>query len=207
MSRRAHMQTTLPHISQPPRDAGHRFAFAAQALEPCSTPSTSSPRRRPFAWQRAEDDANHRRTWPTHSLLLQPETWRVATNSSDAARLQRRPCGDGLQQSVSIERHLSRIFPAHPRSLARCLSRARRHSAFCFGFAALKGFGFQKIFCAKSAKRFPEPSEKARPRRLGAGHTRVASRRSVPRAIRANPNRRNSNGTLRKQSHAEGLHR
>jgi single-strand DNA-binding protein len=56
------------------------------------------------------------------------------------------------------------------------------------------GFGFQKIFSAISAKSaerkdFPNLPKKRR-LALGAGHTRVASRKGVPRAIRANTNRR-----------------
>jgi hypothetical protein len=187
MSGRAHMQTTMARISRPPREAGRLFALAAPTLEPCSSPSTPSPGGKFFAWQGAEDDAEHRGARPTHSLLLQPGAWRATANGSIAARSQRRPCGDGLQQSVSIERHLSRIFPAHPRSLARCCSRARRHSAFCFAWASRQkrmtrrngwpmrpaGFGFQKIFCAKNAKRFPKPSEKDTPTALGSGaHSR-----------------------------------
>ena len=144
MSGRTHMQMALTPIFQPPREAGPLFALTAPTLEPCSSPSTPAPRCRSFAWHGTEDDADHRRTWFIHSLLLQPDTWRAAANSSLAARSQRRPCGDGLQQSVSVECHLSRIFPAHPRSLARCLSRARRHSPFCFALRAPFGSGFPK---------------------------------------------------------------
>ena len=173
MSGRTHMQTTLPCISQPPREAGHLFALAASTLEPCSLTSTPSPKRKSFAWQDAEDDTDHPRAWVTHSLLLEPEAWQATVNGSNAARSQRRPCGDGLQQSVSIERHLSRIFPCLTRSLARCLSRARRHSAFCFGCAAPKGFGFQKIFCATNAKKISRTFRKSTPSALGSGaHSR-----------------------------------
>ncbi len=53
------------------------------------------------------------------------------------------------------------------------------------------GFGFQKIFCAKSAKTFSRPSEKA-PLGLGSGAPHVASRKSVPSEIRAKPTWRKS---------------
>ena len=49
-----------------------------------------------------------------------------------------------LKTDVSLERHLSRIFPCLTRSLARCLSRARRHLAFCFALRAPCGSGFPK---------------------------------------------------------------
>jgi hypothetical protein len=184
MSRRTHMQTTRARISQSRREAGHLFTLAAPTLEPCDSPFTPSPRYRSFAWQDAEDNTDHRRAWFTHSPPLQPDTWQAAANGSLVARLQRRPFGDGLQQRVSIERHLSRISPAHPRSLARCFSRARRHSAFCFGFAALMGFGFQKIFCAKSAKKISRTFRKSTPSALGSG---AHSRRFAQECPEGNP--------------------
>ena len=138
MSGRTHMQTTRVGISQPPREASPLFALAAPTLEPCSLTSTASPKYRSFAWQGTEVDAEHRRAWFTRSLLLQPDTWRATTNGSNAARSQRRLVVMAFSKAFSVERHLSRIFPAYPRSLARCLSRARRHSPFCFGCAALR---------------------------------------------------------------------
>ncbi len=202
MSRQAHMQTTRARITQPLREAGHLFAYAVQTLELCSSSSTPSPRCKSFAGRGVEDDTDHRRAWFTHSLLLQPEAWRAATNRSIAARSQRRPCGDDSQQWVSIERQSSRIFPAHPRSLARCFSRARRHSAFCFALA-----GALRVWVSKekiSLRLRPKvrrdfffgASAERHAFGLGSGAPRVASRRSVPRAIRVNPNRRKDHGTL-----------
>jgi hypothetical protein len=113
-----------------------------------------------------------------------------------------------LQTDVSIERHLSRIRPCLTRSLARCFSRALRHLAFCFALRAPCGSGFPKkkspCGCGpKNGRDFSsEPPQKARLRHLGAGHTRVASRRSVPSKNRANPNRRNCNGTLYQHRHS-----
>ncbi len=95
-----------------------------------------------------------------------------------------------LQTDVSVERHLSRIFPCLTRPLARCLSRApsphrtktvRRGPRFCGNCAALlctacapRGFGFQKIFSAnlrteRGRKDFPNLPKKRR-LALGAGH-------------------------------------
>ena len=184
MSRRTHIETPLARTSRPPINAGRLFVLANPTLERYSSPSTASPRDRSFAWRGAKDDADHRRAWFTPSLLLQAEEWRAPANGSIAVESQRRPCGDDHQQSVSIERHLSRIFPAHPRSLARCLSRARRHSAFCFGCAALQGFGFQKIFCAKSAKKISRTFRKSTPTALGSG---AHSRRFAQECPEGNP--------------------
>lgn len=56
-----------------------------------------------------------------------------------------------LRRGVFIERRLSRISLLSLGHSLRCLSRARRHSPFCFA-ARPAGFGFQKIFSAISAK-------------------------------------------------------
>lgn len=141
-------------------------------------------------------------------------------------RLRRGVCKSGASLSrhvrtdVSVEHHLSRIRPCLTRPLARCFSRARRHGAAllrtttpagqvrtCRGprqNVRPLGFGIQKIFCAKNAKKisrtfrksaawpwergtFTTPARKVRV--LGDPGTRVASRRSVPSKNRANPNR------------------
>ena len=51
---------------------------------------------------------------------------------------------------VSVESHLSRFSLLTLGHSLRCLSRARRHSAFCFALRRPAGFGFQKIFWFKS---------------------------------------------------------
>jgi hypothetical protein len=82
-----------------------------------------------------------------------------------------------LQTDVSVERHLSRIFPCLTRSLARCLSRARRHGTALLRLCRPKGFRLSENLFGKSphrtrTKRFSEPSEKA-PFGLGSGaHSR-----------------------------------
>jgi len=181
MSRRAQIQTTPERTSPPLREVGRLFVLTAQTLEPCALASTPSFKHRSFAWQSTRDDANHRRAWLTHTLLLQPEVWRAAANGSVAARSRRRLCDDGLQQSVSIERHLSRIFPAHPRSLAQCLSRAVRHgTALLF---RLSENLFSKSPHRTRTKRFSEPSENA-PFGLGSG---AQSRRFAQECPEGNP--------------------
>jgi hypothetical protein len=132
VSRRAHIQAILARISQPQREVGLLPAPTAPELELCSSPSTSSPQNRFFAWQGAEDDGE-RTAWFSHSLLLQPERWEARANNSNAVRLHRHPESHRvLQTDVSVKSHLSRIFPAHPRSLASVLvprPAARRCSA------------------------------------------------------------------------------
>jgi hypothetical protein len=82
-----------------------------------------------------------------------------------------------LQTDVSVERHLSRIFPCLTRSLARCLSRARRHGTALLRLRRPKGFRLSENLFGKPphrtrTKRFSEPSEKA-PFGLGSGaHSR-----------------------------------
>jgi len=49
-----------------------------------------------------------------------------------------------FRKNVSVESHLSCIFPAHSRSLARCLSRARRHvDVLLRPYGRPAGLGFQ----------------------------------------------------------------
>jgi hypothetical protein len=193
---RAHMRTTLTHTSQLRRGGGLLLAPTTSALELCNSPSTPSPKDGSFAWQGAEDDASHWRAWLTRCLLLQPEEWQASTDIFTAVRLHRHPeCHRVLHADVSIERHLSRIFPAHPRSLASVLvprhitpSRKERgpRPRFC-GTARLCFFGFQKIFSAelqeRRKKRFSEPSENAS---LGLG-SGAPSRRFAQECPEGNP--------------------
>jgi hypothetical protein len=123
-------------------------AFADPGRRLCNRPSTPSPQYRPFAWRDGKDDAKHRNARSTDSLLSQPEAWRTTSSGSTAVRLHLHPYIGALQRSVSIERQFSPIFPAHPRSLARCLSRATspRHATI-----ALQG----PRFCGLRASAFP----------------------------------------------------
>jgi hypothetical protein len=161
MSRRAHTQTTLARNSQARREADPLLAFAAPALKRRISPSTPSPKDRSFAWRGAED-ARGRTAWLALSLLLEPDLWQVSPIGPITVWLHRHPERHRvLQTGVSIERHLSRIFPAHPRSLASVLyprPAARRVSA-----SAMPPFGLRlsENLCATNAKRFSEPSAKA----------------------------------------------
>jgi hypothetical protein len=126
VSHRAPIQTILTGTSQLMRGDG-----LLRVLGPVErTPDVSPLHRSSFfsslaSWQ-ADYDAASLTVRFTHALLLQPvlvgssyKVWSgvIASASSTGA----------LQTDVSIERQFSRIFPAHPRSLARCLSRALRH--------------------------------------------------------------------------------
>ena len=135
-------------------------AFADPGRRLYNRPSIPTPRSTAFAWRDGKDDAKHRNVLSTHSPRLQPEAWQMTGHGSIAVWSRRHPYTGALQTSVSIKRQFSRIFPAHPRSLARCLSRARRHGAALLRLRRPAGFGFQKILCATNAKRFSEPSEK-----------------------------------------------
>jgi hypothetical protein len=105
-----------------------------------------------------------------------------------------------LQQNISVKRHFSPYFPCLSLGHSlRCFSRALRHSAFCFALRAPFWSGFpNKKSPAQSARGSaqrtgeifsPEPPQKDTPSALGSGAPRVASRKSVPRAIRANTNK------------------
>jgi hypothetical protein len=120
MSQHAHLQTTLARTFQLRREEGSLLVLATLHREPCIPPSTSSPRSRSFAYS----GARHRRG-PFGVVIPRPAFAAEFTDQQAqefaAVWLRRHPYIDALQMSVSIERHLSRIFPAHPRSLASVL--------------------------------------------------------------------------------------
>jgi single-strand DNA-binding protein len=188
--RQARILLMQSHTPQPQRGTGLLSAHAVSVLEPCNSPSIPSPKIRSFAWQSTEDDADHRKLWLTHSLLLQSEAWQANRYSSTAVRLHRCPYRDALQTSVSIERQFSRIFPVLP-SVTRfgAYPAPCGTASFCFPGSS------QNKFVNRGKERrtnfFRVPPRK-HSLALGSGAPRVASRKSVPRAIRANTNRRNN---------------
>jgi hypothetical protein len=175
------------HTSQPRRAMGLLLALTASVLEPCNSPSIPSAKIRSFAWQGAEDDAAYRKRWLTHSLLLQPETWQASRYSSTAVRLRWRPDGDALQTSVSIECQFSRIFPVLP-SVTRfgAYPAPCGTASFCFPGASQNKFVNRGKHGRTNFFRVPPRKHSLA---LGSGAPRVASRKSVPRAIRANTNK------------------
>ena len=186
MSQRAHVPTILARTSQPRIEASLLLALAALDEEPHTSPSAVSPFSRFFARQ----DAGGRTAPPgvVHSLsafaagLGGRRTQRVfycpVAMASDAQWT--------LQTGVFVERHLSRIFPAHPRSLASVLTprpAARRVSASASHpsrskadlpgtpFAALWVTAFRKSLCKKQErKKIFRTFRKSAAWHLGAGH-------------------------------------
>jgi hypothetical protein len=163
VSRQTFIQTTLARPSQSRREARLLLVLAAPHLETCISPSTPSPKDRFFARQGTEDDGE-RTAWFIHSLLLQRDRWQASTSGSTVVWLHRHPERHAsLQASVSMERHLSRIFPARPRSLA--LVPIPRPAARRVSASATPPYGLRlsENLCSKdkNAKRFPEPSVKA----------------------------------------------
>ena len=160
MSRQVRTRAVLARTSQRVRGNSSIPALANPSRRLRNWPSIPSPQYRLLAWRDAEDDAKHWNARSTRYLLLQPEAWQATGYGSTAVQLHRHPYIGALQTSVSIERQFSRIFPAHPRSLASVLNprpAARRVSASA---SPPCGFRFSKNLCATNAKRFSEPSEK-----------------------------------------------
>jgi hypothetical protein len=161
MSRQALTQTTLAGTSQARREAHLLLAVAVPELVRPISPSTPSPQDRFFAYRGAED-YEELTARLTHPLLLEPDLWQASPIGSITVWMHRHPeYHRVLQTGVSIARHLSCIFPAHPRSLASVLyprPAARRVSA-----SAMPPYGlrFSENLCATNAKRFSEPSAKA----------------------------------------------
>lgn len=144
MNQHAHMRTILPRTSQS-RRAGGLLAPTAPTLELRSSPTASSPGDRIFAWRDSEDDAMPLEEHGSPTFCF----W-----SRGHGQQQRivplLSCCDGVvmqmpfRKNVSVESHLSRIFPAHSRSLARCLSRALRHvDVLLRPYGRPVGLGFQ----------------------------------------------------------------
>jgi hypothetical protein len=94
--------------------------------------------------------ADRQRCGGLPSVIHPPPAGQRRVGGATERRLRRAGCESDaslsrhLQTDVSVERHLSRIHPCLTRSLARCLSRARRHLAFCFALRAPCGSGFPK---------------------------------------------------------------
>ncbi len=148
MSRQARTRAMLVRASQRMRGGRSIPALADPSRKLRNWPLVPSPRYRPLSWRHVEDDAKHWNVRSAHSLLLQPEAWQATGYGSTAVGLHRHPFIGAIQIGVSIERQFSRIFPAHPRSLARRFSRATspRHAQ-----TARRG----PRFCGLRASAFP----------------------------------------------------
>ena len=191
MSQQTHNQTRLARTSHLYIGADLLLALAASELEWRISPSTPSPQDRFFARRDAQADRDHPTTWLPLSLLLQPEPWQANTRGSTTVLLHRHPERHRvLQTGVSVKRHLSRIFPAHPRSLASVLvprPAARRCSASATPPCG-SGFPKKKSPCGcgpLSGARFlsSEPPQKAH---LGTWE-RGTSRRFAQECPEGNP--------------------
>jgi hypothetical protein len=159
--------TTLTRTSFSRRQVGLLLAVTNPERMVCVSPTTLSPGSRFFAWRDAHNDAGQTVQFP-HAQHLQPDL-AASTDDRVGTWLHRHPERRRvLQSSVSVKRHLSCIFPAHPRSLASVLiprPAARRVSAFT---------AFRKSFRQNSAQDADEKIfrtfRKSAAWHLGAGH-------------------------------------
>ena len=140
MNRQTRTRAMLVRASQRMRGSRSSPAFADLLRRLRNWSSIPSLQHRSLEWRGAKDDANHWNMRSTHPLLLQSEAWQATGHGSTAVQLHRHPFIGAPQTSVYLERQFSRIFPAHPRSLARRFSRAtsphraktaRRGPRFC----------------------------------------------------------------------------
>ena len=148
MSRQVRTRAVLARTSQRVPGDSSIPALANPSRRLRNWPSIPPPKYRPIARRDAENEAKHWYARSPRSLLLQPETWQTTGYGSTAAWSHRHPYIGTLQTNVSLERQFSRIFPAHPRSLARRFSRATspRHAQ-----TARRG----PRFCGLRASAFP----------------------------------------------------
>ena len=160
MSRRAQTRTILARTSQPRKAARRLLAPTAPALELYSSPSTSSPRHRSFAWQGVENDGE-RTVWLTHSLLLQPDWWETRGYAPAAVRWHRHPERHAvLHASVSVKRHPSSYFPCSP-----SVTRFGAYPAPCGSCAALL-FRLSENLFGKTARAPKEKIFRTSPRKM-----------------------------------------
>ena len=184
MSRQVCVRAMLARTSQRARGDRSIPALANPSRRLRNWPSIPSPQHRPLAWWDAEDDAEHWNVCSTRYLHLQPKAWQTTGYGSTAMWLHRHPYIGALRRGISIERQFSRIFPAHPRSLARCLSRARRHGASLLRTpCALRVSVFRKSCVQRTQKDFPNLPKKT-PLGLGSG---AHSRRVAQECPEGNP--------------------
>ena len=187
MKHRAHIQTILAHTTLRTGSDG-LFLFPDHWVRILRLSLIApKPFLRPSAQRQTNDGGDSLAVWFTHSPLLQPDS--VATNPRVCVGAVASAFSTGtLQADVSIERQFSSIFPAHPRSLASVLiprPAALRGSASATppcGFRLSENL-FGKLRTGRGRKDFPNLPKKRR-LALGTGHTRVASRKSVPRVRR-----------------------
>jgi hypothetical protein len=158
VSTRTLIPTTLRRTSFSRKQVGLLLAATNPERLVCVSPTTLSFGSRFFARRDAQDDAGQMVQFP-HAQHLQPDLV-ASPDDRVGSWLHRHPERRRvLQSGVSVKRHLSCIFPAHPRSLARCLSRALRHGAALLLRLSKNLFG--KPPQRTRTKRFSEPSAKA----------------------------------------------
>jgi hypothetical protein len=223
VSRQLRTRATLVRASQQVRGGWSFPAHADPSRGMCNWPSIPSPRYRPIARRDAEIDAKHWNVWFARSPLLQPETWQPTGYGSAAVQLRRHPYIGALQTSVYLERQFSRIFPAHPRSLASVLfprPAARRVSAsHCVRPC---GFRLSENLVCNERKKIFRTFRKRRRLALGSGaHSHPTthkscvgdpgiSRRFAQECPEGNPGKfkqEKSNGTLHQHRYSERLPR
>jgi hypothetical protein len=165
VSTRMQIPTTLTRTSFSRRQAGLLLAVTTPEWMVCVSPTTPSLFFRPFAWLDTGNDAGQTVQF-THAQHLQPDSV-ASPDVRVGIWLHRHPERRRvLQSSVSVKRHLSCIFPAHPRSLASVLiprPAARRVSASASPPSGLRLSEnlFDKPPQRARTRRFSEPSVKA----------------------------------------------
>jgi hypothetical protein len=194
VSKQVRVRAMLVRTSQRVRGDRSIPAIADPSRRRCNRPSIPSPQYRPLAWRGAEDDAKHWNVRSTRSLLMQPDfvasdrLWfhcRAAASASlyrrpSDRRFHRAPILPYFPCSPSVTRFGAYPAPHHP--ITQRPRAGDPDSADC----ELLLFPDSS---PNQVRWVPTPENAALA--LGAGHTRVASRKSVPRVIRANTTKEN----------------
>lgn len=144
MSRKRSIPERLWRISQPWKQAWLLLALAETELEPCSSPSILSPKDSFFAWEMRRAMWSIGRRGSLNLCFCSQRIEERQTRYHCCLVAMASLYIGALQTGVSVKRHLSRIFPAHPRSLASVLvPRPAAHRCSASHCVRPAGLGFQ----------------------------------------------------------------
>jgi hypothetical protein len=156
---RAYIQTILVRTPQRTSDDDPLLVPHHSVRRQVVSPSRPSPLLRPFAPRQAKNNTGSVAVRFTHSPLLQPDL--AASDHRLCVGAVASASSNGhLQADVSIERQFSRIFPAHPRSLASVLIPRPAALVVLLRLRRPAGFGFQKISSQRTQRHFPNLPKK-----------------------------------------------
>lgn len=200
------VQTIQPHISRALGGDGFLSAIPGTASALRNSPRIPSPLDSAFARRGVKDNGRSPSVWSNRTLPVADAggrqnhrcclvAWgRLSCRALQTEHFHRAPSLPDCPCSPSVTRSV--LFP-RPAALD-VLLRSPWRTPFGSAFPATNSPRFSERgpgpHCGRNF--LPEPPQKDTPSALGAGRLRVASRRSVPRAIRGKSRQEKNHGTL-----------